>query len=775
MRIRLSAPLLNRHAASGIIHLMRTKAYPAAGGVSAVPAVASFLTAALGLTSGVVLAPSATADVRLPAVFSDHMVLQREMPVRIFGRAQPNEEVNVSLRREDGSTVCSGRAITGQDGRFAVTLDPMPAIADPLTMVVEGANTVTVRDVLVGEVWLAGGQSNMEWRVSATGAQADEARALAGDLADVRVLKVPHAAANRAQGDVSNTRWVVLDPATVPGVTAVGFWFARDLHQALGVPVGVLSVNWGGTRAEPWVDLATLGSHPRYEEIVAEQRKAVEAWASVPQVLRDREWQESWRRFQQDATQWWSTVNAADPGAMERWFAPETHDESFAEEWRAVTLPGAWREDPHLRDWDGSAWYLRRVEIPASWTGKDCFVELGPVDDCDVLYVNGRAVANTVADPGAPRRYRVPGDLVKEGPALLALQVFDLHGEGGLTAGPMRMRGASPPVDAQVDASGARKDAEGNPQPETLELAGTWYVRAGRPAEGAPPPPARPQRDTPPASGMTDPGALYHAMIAPLAGFTLRGVIWYQGESNAFNPVDAEAYRDLLPLLVRSWRAAFEHPGMPFGVVSLAAFHPFQPDQPVVGLWPLVRDAQLAAERAVPNVGVVTTIDVGQADDIHPRDKRTVGERLARWALSTTYEQPGLEWRGPRVARHRVEGSDVILEFDVERPPLAARREHRANAAAGADTAAGGNAGAGVFDADAPPVGGFALAGPDGVFHWARAQVVSPTSVRVHCDQVKRPVEVRYAWQDNPQNADLVDNNGRNGLPAHPFRLQVGG
>ncbi len=667
------------------------------------------------------------ADVTLPAVFSDHMVLQRDMPVRVFGRAQAGEAVTVTLRDEAGATVRTGRAVAGQDGVFGVTLEPLAASAAPLTLEAAGATTVTVRDVLVGEVWIAGGQSNMEWPVGATGTQAADAAALAG-VGTIRQIKAPHVTAHRPQANIS-AEWRVLSPATVNDFGAVAFWFAQDVREALGVPVGILAINWGGTRAEPWVDLATLASHPRFEAAVAEQRARVEEWSSMPQALRDRAWNEEWTKFQRQVDTWWGSVEEGDPGRAGGWASPATEITAQSEGWSAATVPSRWSADPALRDHDGTAWYRTTFDIPEAWAGKECVVEYGPVDDADVLFVNGRAVANTVGDLQTPRRYRVPGSMTAAGPCVIAILVLDTGGEGGVMAGPVRVScpGAA---DAPIVLDGPR-----------------WLRRIGRTTEGMPAAPPRAARPAPPGTRPVDPAALHHAMIAPFAGFAVRGAIWYQGESNAGSPEEAAAYRDLLPLVVRSWRAAFERPDMPFGVVSLAAFRAFEPDRPTAGVWPVLRDSQLAAEAQVPNVGVITTIDVGDAGDIHPRDKRTVGQRLARWALATAYGQPRQAWRGPRASRARLDGGAIVVELDVERPPLATR--------------------------DGSALKGFAIAGEDGVFHWATATIATSTTIRVESPAVPKPVEVRYAWQDNPAIANLVDSGGASALPAHPFRWHL--
>jgi sialate O-acetylesterase len=667
---------------------------------------------------------SAWADVRLPPAFADGMVLQRDRPIHVHGSAQPNEEVMVELRDASGAVVRSGRTVTGQGGRFTLDLPAMPGSPDALELEVRGANTVTVRDVVMGDVWVAGGQSNMEWPVAATGAQSKAAVAAADDPM-IRVLKVPHETAGRPKS-VADVRWQKASAETVPSMSAVAFWFAKDIRARTGVPVGIISTNWGGTRAEPWVDLATLGADPAFTDRVAELRERVEQWNEVPADERERIHQAAMRDFQSAGTQWWTDVNAAEPGIEGKWMLPDTAVDG--PEWEDADLPMRWSDHPRLREHDGVCWYRRTVEIPATWTGKECFLELGAIDDADIAFIDGRAVANTIADWTTSRRYRIPASLVKGGTMTVALEVMDMHGEGGVLGDPALMRIACPA-------------AGGDPIP----LAGTWRMRFGRSAADLPAPPARPSRDAAPGTAPTDPGAIYNAMIAPFAGFPVRGAIWYQGESNAGNERDAADYARLLPLVIRSWRGTFEQPDMPFGIVSLASFRPFRPDAAVSGLWPVVRDAQLQAEQSSPNTGTITTIDAGDANDIHPQDKRTVGERLARWAAAATYRAGDVVWRGPRTKGIRRDADGVLVDFDTERGRLATR--------------------------DGKPPASLAIAGADGKFLRAEAELVPPNGLRVRHPDVPVPMEVRYAWQDNPADANLIDEVSR--LPAHPFRITV--
>ena len=276
------------------------------------------------LVFAVALAATASvqAEIRLPAAFTDHMVLQRDRPIRVFGSAQTHEEVTVEVRDAKGAVLRTGRTTADQSGHFALVLEPLKGSNDPLVLEVRGSNTITVGDILVGDVWIAGGQSNMEWPLAATGPQLEAAKAVPLDGA-IRVLKAPHVTANRP-AETIDARWQVLDATTLPETTAVGFWFATAIHARTGLPVGILSINWGGTRAEPWADLATLGSDAAYTEAIGRQRMAVDAWHRLGQAERDRAYEARRRVFQTAGTQWWTSVNAEEPGVAGAWAAPAT-------------------------------------------------------------------------------------------------------------------------------------------------------------------------------------------------------------------------------------------------------------------------------------------------------------------------------------------------------------------------------------------------------------------------------------------------------------------
>lgn len=316
----------------------------------------------LGFLAALCTAP-AIADVKLPAAFTDHMVIQRNQPFRVWGMAQQGEQITVELRDAKSALIRSSKQMANATGTFSMEFPALVASADPMTLEVRGANSVTIKDVVVGDVWIAGGQSNMEWRLAGTDEQAAAGVAVANDPL-VRFLRVPHVTANRPAFTV-DAAWRVLSPDSAPGMGAVAFWFARDVRKETGVPIGILEINWGGTRAEPWTDTATLSGDPLYASRVAELRKAIDNWYSRSPRERAAEIEAARKRFQEAGTAWWSQVNTEDPGAKGAWFAAGEPKEPEA--WSTVTMPLVWGKDESRRDFDGIEWYRRNVEIPAEW------------------------------------------------------------------------------------------------------------------------------------------------------------------------------------------------------------------------------------------------------------------------------------------------------------------------------------------------------------------------------------------------------------------------
>jgi sialate O-acetylesterase len=651
--------------------------------------------AAVGIVLLVASAPTASADVRVPALVGSHMVLQSDAPARVWGWAAPGEAVHVALAEARAETVAD------EDGRWAVELASQPA-GGPHTLTVNGDNTLTFDDVWLGEVWVASGQSNMEWILSRS--EGGDAAAAAG-CDGLRLFTVTKATSLTPRDDVDG-RWQRCSAASAPSFSAVAFHFGQELHRRLGVKVGLIHSSWGGTPAEAWTSREALEASPTLRPLVAGFDEALDEAAQARFAAQLRAWEDE--NYHRDT---------GNEGLGQGWAAPDFD----ASGWERMELPQEWEQAGLLVD--GALWFRRSVEIPAGWAGRDLTLSLGAIDDFDTTYFAGEEVGRTDRETrgywAVPRRYAVPARLVKPGPTVIAVRAFDHYGNGGFAGAAAEMTLA--PRDAAADA---------------LPLAGPWVYAIERGLE-----PARPDTATQPRflspDNQNSPTVLYGAMIAPLTPYTIRGVVWYQGESNA----DAAwQYRTLFPAMIRDWRRAWGRGDFPFLFVQLANYMARQP-QPTESAWAELREAQLRT-LDLPNTGMAVIIDIGEADSIHPRNKTDVGRRLARWALADTYGQDVVK-SGP-----------LYDSFAVEEGAVRVRFRHAAG---------------GLSTSDGQPPRGFAVAGADRVWHWADARIDGET-VLVSSPDVPRPVAVRYAWADNPE-ATLT---GRADLPASPFRTATG-
>jgi len=630
----------------------------------------------------------ASADVRLPALIGDNMVLQQGRPARLWGWADPGETVRASIAGLSAETVAT------PEGTFRLAVGPLP-VGGPYTLEITGKNVLRITNVLVGEVWVASGQSNMEFPLSRA-RNADEEIAKAA-FPQIRLFTVAKATSTTPKDDVSGG-WVECGPDTASTFSAVAYFFGRKLAQELHVPIGLVHTSWGGTPAEAWTSREALTAEPSLRPMVDE----------LDRLLADPSVAEKYAR---ELKAWREKNLVQDPGNVGegQGFARTDFDDAG---WEKVTLPASIERLGHQID--GVVWFRHTVEVPAAWAGKDLTLRLGAIDDCDTTYFNGEKVGETTCDTPSSytllRAYKIPGGLVKAGANVVAVRVFDSGGDGGFMGPADQMRVAP--------------DGPVGP----ISLAGSWQLRVEA-AEG----PVTPDWGSQPrrADSENGPTTLFNAMVAPLTPMSIRGVIWYQGESNADRAVQ---YRTLFPTLIRDWRAHFGLGDFPFYFVQLANYMA-RAAEPGPSDWAMLREAQLMTLR-LPNTGMAVTIDIGAADDIHPTDKQDVGLRLALWALAKTYDR-SVVFSGPLYRSHELYGHEISIGFD-HADGLAAR---------------GG-----------PPVG-FAIAGADHKFVWADARIEGE-HVIVSSPKVPTPVAVRYGWADNPE----VNLYNGAGLPASPFR-----
>ena len=670
-----------------------------------------------------------TPTLSFDPAFGSHMVLQRLRPLVITGAAPALAEVAVRL----GSRTDTVRA--DAQGRFSCTLTALRA-GGPYTLSAAcGALRTELIDILVGDVWLCSGQSNMEWRLGAMPSRYAQEIHSATDTR-IRLVTVPNRRALEPVPALTGATWQCLSPQSVRDFSAVGYFFGRDLATSQDVPIGLMCAAWGGTYIETWIDPRSLATLPEFagraHPLPEVRERAVEYRAHM----------HSWMAF----------LNQHDPGLKARYQDPAFDDRA----WPTVRLPHP-HADSDLKDITGTVWYRYHLTLPATWAGRAINLYLAAIDTFDELYINGQLVRATTPATSHPElQFRcytaIPAShFHADRENVIAVRVFDTgNGPGGICQRWPWCTVQIEPQDHSADEvlfinAGWRYHV-GFVSAATED----WRGRLGLPARRDE---AARAADAPAAAGAHDaaffveppdpespnfPSLLYHGMIHPLAGLALAGVIWYQGESNTDRP---ERYRQLQPLLFASWRALWRQADLPFVIVQLANYRSGEADlvQPVDSAWARLRESQDVA-RLDARAGVAVTIEIGDAEDIHPLNKLDVGLRLARQARVVVYGEPDLVAGGPWLRSWQSEpGDQVRLHF------------HDA---------------AGLATRDGLPIRQLAVAGPDRRFVWAVGRIDGESLVVAH-PQGGPVTAVRYAWANNPAGVNLVNGAG---LPMGPFR-----
>jgi sialate O-acetylesterase len=561
------------------------------------------------LPLALVLSTGAQADVKCAALFGDHMVLQRETEVAIWGWADAGEHVTVSGSWSEQERV----TVTASDGRWSMRF-PTPAAGGPYSLTVSGKNRLVFEDVLIGEVWVCSGQSNMEWPLSRADNGAQEIAS--ANHPSIRHFDVRRHIALQPADDVVG-QWAACTPESIGGFSAVGYFFGRELQTRLDVPIGLIGTNWGGTVAEAWTSREGLAAFPEFTTAIDK----------ITETLRSDGKPMSETRRQR---QWWGKVQTKGLGARGKWMAAGLD----TSQWRAAAVPGLFK-DADLGDFDGCVWYRRTVAVPADWKGQDLVLDLGPVDDMDITWFNGGEVGATrvMGKWQTPRSYKVPAEMVHPGrPNVIAVCVVDTGGAGALGLGTdMRLRPASSKPGAGLDLAGEWRLKTGSSMGDLGSFpSGNWFHQ-------------------------NYPTALYNGMLAPIVSYGIRGAIWYQGESNR---VRAAQYRRLFPAMIEDWRAKWGIGDFSFYFVQLAPFH-YGGDQ---GQLSELREAQ-ARTLDLDRTGMAVTMDIGNVRNIHPTNKQDVGLRLALWALAKDYDMP-VEFSGPVYRSMVVVGDRAHLHFD---------------------------------------------------------------------------------------------------------------
>jgi sialate O-acetylesterase len=626
----------------------------------------------------------ANAEIKLPKIFTDNMVFQQKTEAPIWGKAAPEKEVKITTSWNNQTY----KVKAGKTGEWTVKVNT-PNAGGPYSITISDGKTLILNNILIGEVWICSGQSNMEMPLAGWGKVNNYEREIsAANYPNIRLLHVERMTSTTPVEDLAGTRggWRECSPETVAEFSSVAYFFGRNLFENQHVPIGLINTSWGGTIAEAWTSGNSLEYMPDFKEPLKQIR---ESKTEITQKTLDE-----WRKSFADA-------DLGIKNGAPVWAATKFNDSS----WPEMTVPSFWEENG-LPGFDGIVWFRKTVEIPAGWSGKELELKLSKIDDWDITYFNGVKVGNT-NNSEAERTYKIPAGLVKAGKAVICVRVTDRLGYGGIWG----------------NAEFMTLSPENGGKP--LALAGKWKYKStadfGKLGK-------EPRLDS---ENPNRPTVLFNAMINPLIPFAFQGAIWYQGEANANR---AAQYKELLPLMIRDWRNAWGR-DFPFYLVQLANFRDQKPE-PGDSEWAELREAQLQTLH-LDNTGMAVTIDIGEAKDIHPKNKQDVGLRLALNARAKTYNEK-IPYSGPVYESYKIAGDKIHIRFSH---------------AEGLKTNGGSE------------VKGFAVAGSDHVFHWADA-VIKGNEVIVGSPEVKFPVAVRYAWADNP----VCNLFNRADLPASPFR-----
>ena len=622
---------------------------------------------------------TALSQVRLPKLISDGMVLQRNSRIVVWGWASADEKISVSFNGKQRKTTATST------GDWSVELPEMKA-GGPYTMKISGKNILEIRDILIGDVWLCAGQSNMAHHMGIHDVTYADDIANA-DYPAIRHFKIPTQTALAGPADdLSGGQWQSAVGEDVRPFSAVAYFFARKIYEQYKVPIGLINASVGGTPVEAWISEKGFKEFPEMLNTINQNKDPT----YVNNLSKNRPGRAGS-----------SLRESADNGLVvdKPWYSVD----HVPRRWRTINVPGYW-EDQGVRDLNGVVWYRREIDLPPSMASGDARLFLGRVVDADRVYINGKEIANTTYQY-PQRRYRIPAGVLKAGKNLFVVRVTNFNGKGGFVPDkPYYIFNYS----------------------DTVDLKGYWQYKVGEVFV--------PRPSSPPFSAQNQPSALYNAMVAPFISYQIKGILWYQGESNAGRP---EAYAALLMALINDWRQNFNDPDIPFIYAQLPNFMDVN-YLPAESNWATLRESQLKA-LSLPNTGMTVNIDLGEWNDIHPDNKKDVGERMAIAARKLAYGDD-IVYSGPLYKEHVIRDGRIIITFS--------------------------HVGSGLTTSDGEALNEFAIAGCDRKFVWANGKIEGD-HVIVWSEDVPDPRYVRYAWADNPDNPNLYNQEG---LPASPFR-----
>ncbi len=632
------------------------------------------------------------SQIKLPRLISDGAILQHNTDLKIWGWASPKEKVTFTFNGKSYKTRAD------KNGNWLFKLAPQK-YGGPYRMTFKGKNKITIKDVLFGDVWLCSGQSNMVHQLDIHDViYADEIKN--ANYSEIRHFKIPNTTnIYGPQKQLEGGTWQKAIGEEVKPFSAVAYFFAKKIYEKYHIPIGLVNASVGGSRIEAWIPEEGFKAYPNVQKIIKENRN--------PEFIKIQN--------QLNNQQSTSESQPLDQGLIgdKKWYDPTF----VPKNWRRINIPGYW-EDQGIRDLNGTVWYRREFTIPDTMVGKEAKVYLGRIVDADEFYINGKKVGNTTYQY-PQRRYKVPANILKKGKNVFVVRVTNYGGKGGF-------------VPDKPYYLFTKND--------TIDLKGYWSYKVGQVFKPKKRNSISKKKDKPRIRRMNyrgEPSILYNAMVAPFTNYSFKGILWYQGESNTGNPKD---YKGYMHTLVESWRDVFKSPNIPFIYAQLTNFMDVS-YLPTESNWAALRDAQLKS-LSIPNSAMVVNIDLGEWNDIHPDNKKSVGERMALAGLKLAYNED-LVYSGPVYKSHQIDGNKITISFN--------------------------HIGSGLMSKDGESLSEFAIACDDKEFVWAHAKIEGNKLI-VWSDEVLKPKYIRYAWANNPFNPNFYNKEG---LPASPFEIKL--
>ncbi|MBG6235854.1 sialate O-acetylesterase [Pedobacter sp. CAN_A7] len=627
------------------------------------------------------LSSPAVGQIKLPKLISNGMVLQRADTTNIWGWASPKENIKLSFKHKTYQTTAD------QHGKWSIKLPPQAA-GGPYEMTFTASNKVILKDILFGDVWICSGQSNMELTLDRLIDEYPQ-EIKAANYPQIRQFLVPDEYNFKAaQEDVSSGTWKSATAENILNFSGVAYFFALDIHKKNKVAVGLINTALGGSPAQAWISEKAIKNFPEYDQEL-QKFKDDSLIASIEQ------------KDKSAAEAWYNSLNQQDEGLKENWKAAVLNDQ----DWEEMNIPGYWH-DQKLKNVNGAVWFRKTIDIPASMVGKPVKLLLGRIVDADSVFINGQLVGST-SYQYPPRRYLLARETLKKGKNTIAIKVINNSGKGGFV------------LDKPYQLIAGT---------DTLSLRGPWKYKLGA------------KMGITPSTTFVrwKPVGLYNSMIAPLVNYSVKGVMWYQGESNTGRAIE---YADLMTTLIKDWRQAWNKPKLPFLYVQLPGFMESN-TQPEESNWAELRMQQLQLLK-VDHTAMVVALDLGEWNDIHPLNKKDVGKRLALQAEQLVYGNKNIIHSGPLFTQVIAKGNKLVISFT--------------------------NTGSGLKTKNGGELKHFAIAGTDGKYQWAKAEIKG-NKVIVWNDNIPHPVSVRYAWAHHPDTANLYNQEH---LPASPFEARV--